>query len=147
MGRLLDIATRAASRAPMEHHESIAVTAQAGLDGDSRGRSAGRNVTVLSREGWESACSALGEEHPWTTRRANLFVEGVPLAGTTGAQLHVGEIVLEITGECAPCERMEEAHAGLREVLTPNWRAGVLCRVIAEGTLRLGDVVRLETTD
>jgi len=144
MARLLDIATRPASRAPMEHHESIAVTVAAGLDGDFRGREPDGTVVVLSREGWEAACSALGEEHPWATRRANLFVEGVSLAETTGARLHVGEIILEITGECGPCERMEEAHAGLREVLTPKWRAGVQCRVIAAGTLQLGDAVRLE---
>ena len=44
----------------MDEHDAIAVSVEAGLDGDFRGRTRGRNVTVLSREGWEAACKATG---------------------------------------------------------------------------------------
>ncbi len=127
----------------MDEHTSIAVTPTAGLDGDFRGRMSGRNVTVMTREGWEAACKSLGEELGWTTRRANLLVEGVDLCDAKGARLHVGGVVLEIMGECDPCERMEQARAGLREALTPDWRAGVECTVVADGRLLVGDPVEL----
>ncbi len=128
----------------MQELEIRAVSVEAGLEGDFRGRSRDRNVVVLSREGWETACAALGEALPWTTRRANLLVEGVELLHGQGRRLRVGEVLLEITDECAPCARMEEARAGLRAALAPDWRAGVTCRVVQGGWLRRGDAVALE---
>lgn len=142
MGKLLGIATRQKSRAPMDRHDAIGISVDAGLDGDLRGRSRGRNVTVLPLEGWEVACRELGCELDWTTRRANLLVEGVDLSASVGARLHIGGVVLEITEECEPCERMEAALAGLRGALR-DWRAGVSCRVIQAGEIRNGDAVEL----
>lgn len=144
MGELLGIAIRSKSRAPMEELDSREVSSEAGLAGDFRGRAKGRNVTVLSREGWEAACADLGERLPWTTRRANLLVEGVDLAHSAGRQLRVGAVLLEITDECAPCQRMEDARSGLRAVLGRDWRAGVVCSVVEGGKLRVGDSVALE---
>lgn len=127
----------------MTLHTERAVGLVTGLEGDFRGRTRNRQVTVLSREAWAAACAAVGADLPWTTRRANLLVEGLDLEETTGQRLHIGEVVLEITGETRPCTRMEEAHAGLREALTPGWRGGVTCRVVTPGTVRTGATVRL----
>ena len=115
-----------------------------GLDGDFRGRSVNRQVTVLAQEDWREACSELGVDLPWTTRRANLLIEGVSLFDTAGANLHIGSAILEITGETEPCARMEECHEGLRDALTPHWRGGVCCRVVAGGFLNVGASVDLE---
>ena len=145
MGKLLGIVTRAKSRAPMEPRESIPVSREAGLEGDSRGRTRDRNVTVITREGWDATCKTLGDDLPWTTRRANLLVEGVDLTETTGARVRIGEVLLEVTGECEPCALMDKFRDGLREALTPEWRAGVMCRVLEEGTLQLGEAVSVET--
>ena len=146
MGNLLGIAIRSRSRAPMEQREATEITRAAGAAGD-RHHPRARKVTVIAREGWEVACAELGDDLPWTTRRANLLVEGVDLKKCAGAQLRVGEVLLEISEECDPCARMEEARAGLRRALEPDWRAGVLCSVLEEGTIRLGDSVRLEPAD
>lgn len=143
MGTLLGIATRPASRAPMETAEQAAITTGAGVARDRR-RSGKRQVTVLAREGWVEACRSVRRDLPWTTRRANLYVEGVGLAGATGRILRVGEVLLEVTGETGPCERMEEQCAGLREALMPAWRGGVTCRVLEGGTVAVGDPVSLE---
>ena len=144
MGRLLEIATREKSRAPLDLRERAQVTAARGVDDDYRGGNTGRNVVVLGREGWEAACAALGRDVDWTVRRANLLVEGVALAETTGRRLRVGDVLLEITGECEPCARMEEAVSGLRVALASDWRAGVMCVVVEEGEIAAGDDVTLE---
>ena len=114
-----------------------------GVAGDARGVRAGRQVTVVFREGWEAACRDLGVELPWTTRRANLLIEGVPVP-RQGRRLVIGDAVLEVTQETQPCQVMEAAHRGLREALTPEWRGGVCCRVVQGGTIRIGDRVDVE---
>ena len=144
MGKLLGIVTRERSRAPMKQHGSIEISVDRGLDGDFRGASRGRNVTVLGREGWQAACAKLGCELPWTTRRANLLVEGVDLIESGGARLRIGEVVLLVTEECEPCQRMDEQSDGLRAALGPDWRAGVSCRVLTAGQVRIGDAALLE---
>ena len=143
VGSLLGIAIRRAPRAPMEECTAIDVSSEYGLANDSRGQLKRRQVSVLARESWEAACEQLGQTSPWTVRRANLLVEGLPLAETTGATLRIGDLVLEITGETDPCHRMDEQCSGLQEALTPDWRGGVLCRVVRGGSIQIGDAVEL----
>jgi MOSC domain-containing protein YiiM len=133
---------RAKPRAPMELRATIEVVGGAGIAGDFRGKTRGRSVTVLSQEGWDAACTALEHDLPWTARRANLLVEGIDLREQTGRRLRIGAIVLEITGECEPCARMDGVVPGLRRALTPDWRAGVCCTVVSPGRLNLADPVR-----
>src|SRR2546423_13422085 len=92
-----------------------------GLDGD-HDRSPWRQMTVIATEAWAAANAELGTDLPPQTRRANVVVSGVPLAGTRGRRLRLGPVLLEINGETDPCQRMEEARAGLRAALTPEWR-------------------------
>src|SRR5512143_2745741 len=100
MGRLLDIATRPATKVPMTHHASTRITEAAGVEGEFRGKPGKRQVVVVGREGWEAACRELGVALDWTLRRGNLFVEGVELRDSGGAQLRIGGALLQITGEC-----------------------------------------------
>jgi MOSC domain-containing protein YiiM len=122
--------------------EEAEVTLDLGVVGDARGAKPGRQVTVLFREGWEAACRDLGADLPWTTRRANLLVEGLPVP-REGMRLAVGELVLEVTDETKPCRVMEAACSGLRRALMPDWRGGVTCRVIRGGRVRVGDRVEV----
>ncbi|MFT5365163.1 MAG: MOSC domain-containing protein YiiM [Candidatus Latescibacterota bacterium] len=144
MGKVLQIAIREASRAPMQILDVAQMTTEKGVVGDFRGTVLGRQVTVVVREAWEAACADLGMDVDWTTRRANVLVEGLDLNETTGKQLNIGDVVLEITGETTPCPRMEEAQAGLQDALASDWRAGVTCVVYTGGEIRVGDVVRLD---
>lgn len=144
MGKVLQIAIREASRAPMQILDVAQMTTEKGVVGDFRCTVLGRQVTVVVREAWEAACADLGMDVDWTTRRANVLVEGLDLNETTGKQLNIGDVVLEITGETTPCPRMEEAQAGLQDALASDWRAGVTCVVHTGGEIRVGDVVRLD---
>ncbi len=145
MAKLIGIARKAEHEAPMETTQSARIEVETGLSGDYSGKLfKKRQVTVLTREAWEAACAELGEDLIWTTRRANLFVEGLPsLADSKGRRLRIGSALLEITEETEPCHRMDEARFGLRQALSSEWRGGVCCRVLESGDLAVGDAVEL----
>lgn len=142
-GKLIGIARVAQKRAQMEEALTAAVSVQAGIAGDLRGRKPGRQVTVLFREGWDDACRELGVSLPWTTRRANLYVEGIDRPRNIGGRISIGGVTLEVIQETKPCMLMEQFHTGLKAALTPDWRAGVCCNVVSGGDIQVGDVVRL----
>ena len=54
-------------------------------------------------------------------------------------------MVLEITRETDPGERMEVLAKGLKAALLPDWRGGACAMVVAEGTIAVGDAIRIET--
>ncbi len=149
MGTLIGIARRSGRRAPMEALQAGRITPESGLEGDSRGaKFPTRQITVLSREDWEAALLDLSDlmgppDLPWTTRRANLYVEGLRLPRAKGGVLQIGRVILEITGQTNPCHRMEEARKGLLSALHPEWRGGVTCRVRDGGSITLGDPVTI----
>lgn len=143
-GRLLGIATRPASKAPMNEVFAARITVARGVEYDARGSPGPRQVTVLTRDGWDAACGELGANHlPWTGRRSNLLIDGVELSNKVGYELRVGSAILVITGETRPCGRMDKAHPGLKHALQPNWRGGVCCRVIRSGDVAIGCNVTL----
>lgn len=117
-GRLAGIARHAFPKAPMETVASAAVTLEGGIAGDYRGgikrRPHKRQVTLIERDDWDRAMTALGTDVLWAERRANLLVEGVDLPQQPGARIVIGDVVLEVTIECDPCSRMETVAPGLR---------------------------------
>jgi MOSC domain-containing protein YiiM len=149
MGRLLGIARHDRPRGTMETLDHADVTVEQGIHGDFRGSlKPGRNkrqVTVLGAEGWYQALRELGAPVPWEQRRVNLLVEGLALEQSAGARIVFDSgLVLEVTGECDPCSRMEEVAPGLKAVLLPHWRGGVTTRVLESGPIRVGENVRIE---
>jgi MOSC domain-containing protein YiiM len=137
---LLDIAFRSKSRAPMQTKVETMVSKVAGVENDFRGKPGKRQVTVLSLEQWQRACEEVHTTLPWTVRRANLLVDGVIFdSSMTGKQIKIGQLILLITGETDPCPKMDAQHQGLTKALTPDWRGGVCCRVIADGRVKVGD--------
>ena len=81
----------------------------------------------------------------WSSRRANLLVEGVKLPREAGKIIAIGKTLrIETTMECDPCSRMDEIKAGLKLALEPDWRGGVLGTVVSDGEIAIGDEVRIE---
>ena len=142
MGNVLGISARIESRAPMVVFASAKVSFKHGVGDDSRGlKRNGRQITIMSKEAWEDTLSDLGQDLHWTTRRANILIEGIGLENTTGKVLKVGSFLVEITGELNPCYRMDEQADGLTKALTPNWRGGVTCKLLREGIVNENDSV------
>jgi MOSC domain-containing protein YiiM len=117
------------------------ITTTNGVADDFRGTRTNRQVTVLSVDQWNEACEELGQQLQWTTRRANLLVEGLSFSDCQDAALQIGSVTLQVTAETEPCQLMDDQCEGLLQVLKPDWRGGVCCRVIAGGVIAKGDVV------
>ncbi|BDA58551.1 MULTISPECIES: MOSC domain-containing protein [Shewanella] len=144
MPKLVAIAYKTIKRGPMNEVLCANVTQHSGIEKDVFGRPGKRQVTVLSLQQWQIACQSIGANLPWTTRRANLLVDGLTFSpADVGKQLLIGDLCLEVTGETDPCKKMDQAHAGLESALTPDWRGGVTCRVINDAMIHIGDPVTL----
>jgi MOSC domain-containing protein YiiM len=78
--------------------------------------------------------------------KENITTQGMDLqALSTGQILRVGEqCVLEITGPCHPCARMDEIRMGLQEKL--RGQRGWLCKVNVGGRIRRGDGIEVLVT-
>jgi MOSC domain-containing protein YiiM len=134
----------------METVDHVAVTAAEGLHGDFRGGLAAtkkgrrRQVSLIEAD---SVSKAFAEAHAaldWSDCRRNLLVAGLRLPREEGTKIAIGEsLVIEVTMECDPCDRMDALKDGLRVALTPDWRGGVLGRVIEDGEIAVGDEVRI----
>ncbi|MDB5725484.1 MAG: hypothetical protein JWQ16_2238 [Novosphingobium sp.] len=138
----------------METLQKVAVNRKEGVHGDFRGaarpgKPSRRQISLIEAESWAAAMAELGRDGeraiPWFERRANLLIEGLRLPREPGVVIAIGATLrIEITRECDPCSRMEEVAPGLKAVLLPDWRGGVLGRVITDGEISVGDEIRIE---
>lgn len=154
-GRLGGIARHDRSRGAIETLPHVMVTRTEGVHGDFRGairpgKSGRRQISLIESESWAAALQDLGlfadRSLPWHVRRANLLVDGLRFPREVGRIIAIGaSLRIEIACECDPCSRMEEIAPGLKAALLPDWRGGVLGRVLADGEIAVGDEVRIET--
>jgi MOSC domain-containing protein YiiM len=132
-----------AHRGKMDPVNQATLVAGRGLVGNAdQGRR--RQVTVIERETWQRLMDELGADVSPAARRANLMISGIRLAGTRGRVLRVGACRLRIAGETKPCERMDEALAGLRRAMYDDWGGGAFAEVLDDGTIQVGDPVAWE---
>jgi MOSC domain-containing protein YiiM len=84
---------------------------------------------------------------PGGVLKENVLLEGINLESLeAGQRLHLGdEVVIELTEPCVPCSKLERIRPGL---ISDAWgHRGQLARVLAGGTVRVGDPVRLGTVN
>jgi MOSC domain-containing protein YiiM len=137
-GRIEAIWVKRAKRGVMDPVTSAELVPGEGVKGsaDRRGK---RQVTLIEREAWEAMMRELAADVPPAARRANVMLSGIHLAETRGRILRLGDTRIRIGGETVPCERMEEARAGLRDAMRPAWRGGVFGEVITGGSISVSD--------
>lgn len=139
-GRLDWIGVRPERRGTMQALDRVEIT-ETGLTGD-RARAGKRAVTLVQAEHLAVIGAFLGRAPvtPETLRR-NLVISGINLAGLRRRRVALGGALLEITGPCAPCSRMEE-HFGPGGYAAVRGHGGMTARVLQPGWVALGDVLR-----
>ena len=151
-GRLEAIFLRPARGVPAQAVQQAQALEGLGLQGDRKvsGRRGGkRQVTLVQAEHLPTVAALLRREAiAAADLRRNLMVSGINvLAARTlfaDRPLHLllgDAVVLEISGPCEPCSKMEERlGAGAYNALRGH--GGVTARVLQGGRLAVGDEVR-----
>lgn len=126
----------------VEVDEVEAVTGR-GLVGDRFFGTRHRHVTLQAADDLERAALALGRPVPPPRTRRNVTLSGGPVPTTPGEHVRIGGVELEVVRVAAPCVILDRelgpgAQAALRR------RAGTVFRLLAGGTIRVGDVVDLD---
>lgn len=124
--------------------EDVLAVEQIGLEGDHYASKDGkRQVTLIAQEHLNAAASILGKDSidPLLTRR-NIVTKGINLFALKGKQFMLGEALLEHTGECHPCSRMEE-NFGTGGYNAMRGHGGITCRILKTGRVALGDSLKV----
>ncbi len=139
------------SRADILSVETAEAKVGTGLVGDhhaehSQGRSQ-REVTLIQSEHLPIVASLLSRDaiSPELLRR-NLVVRGINLLALEGKTFRIGDVTLEGTGPCEPCQRMRQ-NLGPGGYNAMVGHGGITARVVNGGTIRIGDSVEVCLTD
>lgn len=138
-GRIVSLQLCVGHREPMHSVDSAKVVTGFGIDGDrhatSEGERTARQVLLMDEETLQGFGLSHGEV------RENVTTSGLDFASLeTGQWVALGnEVVLEITGLCPPCPRMDEIRPGLKDELLG--RRGLLSHVVRGGTINVGNAV------
>lgn len=139
------IGVRPARRAPLIRVDEVEARLGRGLVGDhfSGTAESKRQVTLIQAEHLDVIARLMHREDldPSLLRR-NIVVKGINLLALNGATFSIGAVVLEGSGGCHPCSRMEEA-LGAGGYNSMRGHGGITARVIQSGSIRLGDEVVL----
>ena len=126
--------------------EEISVDPGEGIIGDRyQGRSGKRHITIFQAEYLPviASCAQTADLSPSLFRR-NVMVRGINLLALKKQQIRIGNVSLEVTGECHPCSYMEEA-LGPGGYNAMRGHGGITARVLTHGMIHIGDSVYLES--
>lgn len=142
-GRLEWIGLRPARDVPMIVVDSAMLVARHGIADDRyhTERDGPRQVTLIAIEDIEAIAVFLGG--PALTPellRCNLVTRGINLHALKGQTFRIGAAVLEGTGDCAPCSRME-ANLGSGGYNAVRGRGGLTARIVEGGLISVGDAI------
>jgi MOSC domain-containing protein YiiM len=142
-GRLAWIGLRPTRRAPMLTVETGRLEPGRGLEGDrwAGAPTGGRQVTLIAAEHLAAIAAYLGLDGvPPERLRRNLVVAGINLLALKGRRFRIGDALLEHSGECHPCSRMEE-ELGPGGYNAVRGHGGITARVLEGAAIRIGDLV------
>ncbi|HEV8673835.1 MAG TPA: MOSC domain-containing protein [Methylomirabilota bacterium] len=151
-GRVVSIQIAPEAAAPMVGLDQVEAVAGKGLAGDryfhragtySERPGSGRQVTLIEVEAIEALAREAGIELPSAASRRNLTTRGVPLNHLIGRRFRIGDVVLEASRLCEPCQHLEGlTRPGVLKALVH--RGGLRADIVVGGTIRVGDPIRPE---
>ncbi|MFD1257551.1 MOSC domain-containing protein [Mucilaginibacter terrae] len=145
-GTVTWIGIRPGRREPLVSLNEVEAITLKGLAGDhfSGAASSKRQITLIQQEHLDLIASVM--QIPGLTPgmlRRNIVVKGINLYAFKDRRFYVGNVLLEYTGECHPCSRMEEV-LGPGGYNAVRGHGGITARIIKGGIINIGDGVRIE---
>jgi MOSC domain-containing protein YiiM len=149
VGHVEWIGIRPSRDEPMIALECVQINLGMGLEGDRFSGSADspRQVTLIQQEHLTVIAACLHSVSiPPSLLRRNIVVSGINLLALKGKVFRLGDAVLEFTGYCHPCSKME------RQLSVGGYNAmrghgGITARVCEAGMVRLRDEVSYSATE
>jgi MOSC domain-containing protein YiiM len=149
-GKLEAIYLRPARGVVAHQPSSAAAQAGCGLQGDRSAlggaKKSKRQVTLIQAEHILVLENLLNKKIDAATLRRNLVVSGINLLAAKSLfkdqimHLTIGEVVLEITGPCEPCSKMEMV-LGIGGYNAMRGHGGVTARIIVGGEINIGNAI------
>ncbi len=131
-----------ATRLPMRSVQSVRAKTGGGLEGDRYENAKHRHISIFSTGELDEASEIYGRSIDPSLTRRNVLLDAGVLNRTPGHLLSIGEVELQVVRDAAPCRTLDEAIGdGSRSAM--RRRAGVICRVLAGGSISIGDVADL----
>jgi len=142
-GRLEWIGFRSRRRAPVTPMQTVELIENRGLEGDHSAKRSGsrRQVTLIQWEHLAVIAGLCAESTIAPERlRRNLVVSGINLSSLRARKFRLGDAILEGTGHCPPCSRMELelGHGGFNAM---RGHGGITARVLTSGTVSVGSTL------
>lgn len=102
-----------------------------------------RQVTLVDAAALETIAAYLrrGRIDPAFLRR-NIVVKGINLLALKNKRFMVGDAIMEYSGECHPCSKMEVA-LGTGGYNAMRGHGGITARIIRSGKIEVGDEVQV----
>lgn len=147
-GKVEYLSIRPRREGPVTIMNKVQVLKDIGVEGDHYSNPGGvRQITLIQAEHLEVLASLLDTEKilPELTRR-NIVVRGLNLLSLKGKKFRIGEAVLEYSGECHPCSRMEK-NLGFGAYNAMRGHGGITAKVVQSGSIKIGDDVRVMHTN
>jgi MOSC domain-containing protein YiiM len=135
MAKLIHLFRAPKRREPMEELQEARAVEDVGLEGCAHARPHGkRQVLLMDRETLDVFGLVPG------IVRENVTTDGLDVNGLAiGQRLQIGEVELQVSAVCDPCEQIEALRPGLQWAL--EGRRGMLCKVVRGGLLKRGDEI------
>ena len=145
IGRVEWIGVRPARGEPMVALKKVEINVDKGLEGDRfSGRRAGspRQVTLIQQEHLSviAACLHREESIAPSLLRRNIVVSGINLLALKGKPFRIGNVLLEYTGLCHPCSKMER-HLGEGGYNAMRGHGGITAKVLKAGMVSVADAL------
>lgn len=148
-GKISWIGLRPGRREPMVVVDKVRAVKNYGLEGDRKASKKGgkRQVTLIMEEHIDATAMIVGKDSidPGLLRR-NIVTRDINLMSLKDHKFKLGDAVLELTGPCHPCSRMEE-NLGKGGYNAMRGHGGWCAKIVQEGEIRVGDEITFVEED
>lgn len=144
-GRVEWIGIRPEKSSPLEARNAVEARANFGLIGDytSLTRGGKRQVSLFQAEYLPVVASFLKDESlAYENFRRNIVISGLNLNILVNEQLSIGEALIEISGLCHPCAKLER-NLGTGAYNALSGHGGITAKIVQTGQIRVGDAVEV----